>query len=69
MVELVGLSATKELIFTGRVLSAEEAYRLGMMNKVVEHEALMQTVEELALNMAGKSPVALRLAKAAINKT
>ena len=43
MVELVGLATTKELIFTGRILSAEEAYALGMLNKVVEHEALMPT--------------------------
>ncbi len=69
MVELVGLATTKELIFTGRILSAEEAYALGMLNKVVEHEALMPTVQELALSMVGKSPVALCLAKAAINKT
>ncbi len=69
MAELVGLATAKELIFTGRILSAEDAYGLGMLNKVVEHEALMTEVEELAMSMVKKSPVALYLAKAAINRT
>ncbi|MGO9215978.1 MAG: enoyl-CoA hydratase/isomerase family protein [Syntrophales bacterium] len=69
MVELVGLAKTKELIFTGRILSAEEAYALGMLNSAVDPDSLMTTVQELALTLAGRSPVALRLAKAAINKT
>lgn len=69
MVELSGLARTKEMIFTGRILAADDAYSLGMLNRVVEPENLMTAVQESALAMAVKSPIALRLAKAAINKT
>ena len=54
-------------MFTGERLSAEEMYRLGLVEKVVEPEALMKEARELAASIASKSPVAMRLAKHAMN--
>lgn len=69
LVSLIGLARTKELIFTGRILSAEEALTFGILNSVVEPDNLMSAAEELARTLATKSPTAIRLAKASINKT
>ncbi|MBW1980278.1 MAG: enoyl-CoA hydratase/isomerase family protein [Deltaproteobacteria bacterium] len=65
---LVGVAAAKELIFTGKVISAREAYSLGLLNRVVEQESLMQTCLELAEEMCQAGPIALAQAKFAINK-
>jgi len=65
---LVGRMKAKELLLTGRNLGAEEAYRIGLINKVVEDEKLMEEVEELAKNIAGKSSVQTDFIKSLVNK-
>jgi len=56
------------LIFTGRVIDAEEAERHGLVNAVFEPEELLEKTMEVASLLASKSPVALAAAKAACNR-
>jgi enoyl-CoA hydratase len=64
---LVGVGRAKELIFTGDIIDAREAERIGLLNKVFPPQELMDRAMEIARKMCLKSPVALRLAKSAIN--
>lgn len=65
---LVGEKKAKELVFTGNIISAGEALRIGLINEVVPREKLRETVDELVANLLKKSPVMLKFAKMAINK-
>jgi len=64
---MIGVCRAKELIFTSDVITAEEAFNLGMINRVVPEDQLMPTAKEIAKKIATKSPAALKLAKQAIN--
>jgi enoyl-CoA hydratase len=63
----VGGAMAKELIFTGRMLKADEAHAIGLVNRVCQPDALMATVLETAQAIAAKGKVSLRAAKEAIN--
>lgn len=63
----VGLAQAKELALTGRVVDAEEALRLGLVNKVVPHEEIAGEVMKLAKKMAGRSPGILAMTKRMLN--
>jgi enoyl-CoA hydratase len=65
---LIGTNMAKELIFTGKMISAAEALQLGLANKVVPHDSLMDEVLKTAAVIATKGKVSLREAKQAINK-
>ena len=65
----LGHRKAKEFLFTSDTWSAEEAWRLGMVNHVVEPEALSDFALDLAVKIAGKPSFALKLAKEAVNKT
>ncbi|MDY6795744.1 MAG: enoyl-CoA hydratase-related protein [Actinomycetota bacterium] len=63
----VGLSLAKELAMTGRVIDAEEALRIGLINRVVPHEEISAEVMKLAGKMAGRTPNILALIKRSLN--
>lgn len=65
---LIGKNMAKELIFTGRMLSAREAAEIGMVNNVVGAADLMEKVNKTAMAIASKGKVSLRAAKYAVNK-
>ena len=65
---LIGSSNAKLLIYTGNIIDANEAYRMGLVNSVVEPDLLISTAEELASNIASKSQMAVKYSKTAINK-
>lgn len=66
---LVGIGKAKELIFTGDIISAEEAGRIGLVQKVVDdgEGAALAAAKEMADKIKGKGPVALTLSKLAVN--
>ena len=65
---LVGPRRAKEIIFTGKRLSAHEAERIGLVNRVVPPDELERAAEDMAAELAQKSPVALRIDKMLINR-
>jgi enoyl-CoA hydratase len=65
---LIGWGRAKELLYTGRIIDATEAERIGLVDKVVPPTELETAVMELARNIASKSPVIIRLLKKTINK-
>jgi enoyl-CoA hydratase/carnithine racemase len=60
---IVGIAKALELIWTGRLIDAEEALRIGYVNKVVPHDELPAATRELAIQLANGPPVAIRWAK------
>ena len=64
---LIGVARAKELIFTGGVIDAKEADRIGLVNRVVPHDDLMDTCRSLAKTIAQNAGYAVSLAKEAIN--
>jgi enoyl-CoA hydratase len=68
LTRLVGVGKTKELVFTGKRVDAKTAEQLGIVNMVVPAEKFKETVRQFALDLASKAPVALKVAKALINK-
>src|SRR5687767_9029791 len=66
LTRLVGEGKAMELILTGDIINAQSAYNLGLVNMVVAAADLQARTMEIANRIAEKSPVALRLAKAAV---
>ena len=64
---LVGKGMAKYLIYTAEVIGAEEAGRIGLVEKVVEPDELMPTCEAVAKTIMSKAPIAVGVAKHAIN--
>jgi enoyl-CoA hydratase len=65
---LIGIGRAKELIMTGRMIDAIEAKAIGLVNKVVKDEELLEKSKEMAQVLAQKSPLVLKIAKNLINK-
>jgi enoyl-CoA hydratase len=69
LARLVGIHKAKELAFTGNLITASEAERIGLVNKVVQSEKLEEEVMGIANRLKEKSPIALRFAKETINRS
>lgn len=65
---LVGVGRAKELIYTSDVIGAEEAYRIGLVNKVVAPDELINAAMEMANKILSKGQIAIRYSKTAINR-
>jgi enoyl-CoA hydratase len=66
---LIGPALAKELIFTGRRISAKEAREMGLVNRVVTEGEALNAARELAVEISANGPLAVRHAKAAANRT
>jgi enoyl-CoA hydratase/carnithine racemase len=66
LTRLVGRGKALEMILTGETIDAREAYRIGLVNKVVPPKDLMSTVTNMAQEMASKGSIALRYTKEAV---
>ncbi|WP_291296828.1 enoyl-CoA hydratase/isomerase family protein [Elioraea sp.] len=64
MMEMIGLARTIDLTLTGRMMDASEAHALGLINRIVPQETVMDEALSLAAELAGKPPIAMRLNKA-----
>jgi enoyl-CoA hydratase len=63
---LVGQGKALQMVLTGELIDAAEAYRIGLINRVVAPELLMSTASGMAQEMAAKSPLALSYVKEAL---
>lgn len=69
LARLIGsISKAKELLYTGKLIKADEAYRLGLVSEVVALEDLMPKALKLANTIAAQAPIAVRNTKKAINE-
>lgn len=64
---LIGATRAKELLLTGEFIDAQEAYRIGLVNKVVPVERLMEEARALAGKLADYPPLSVRFVKRAVN--
>ncbi len=60
---VVGQSRAADIIYTSRAVDADEAYRIGLLDRLVEHDKLLDTALEVAAQMAQWPPLALRSSK------
>lgn len=67
LTHLVGLGRAKELVFTGEFIDAEKAERIGLVNRVVPGERLMDEAMALAGKIAERSPLSLKLSRLALD--
>lgn len=68
LTRLVGRAMAMELLVTGRQVRADEARSIGLVNRVVPHERLMDEVLDTARMVASRGPVAVRLSKEAVQR-
>lgn len=68
LTRLVGLTKAKELVFLGENIDANEAHRIGLVNKIVPADELMNEAKKMASKLAALPPFNLRVAKAIMDK-
>ncbi len=66
LARLIGKGRALELLLTGEMISAEEAYRLGLVNRVTSREELMPTAEKIARQILSNAPLAVRFCLEAV---
>src|SRR3989442_1134769 len=67
LAKLVGKGRAMEMILSGEAITAQEAYRIGLVNQVVPAKDLMATAESLARKIMANGPLAVKLAMEAVN--
>lgn len=67
LARLVGMGIAKQLIYTGKVVKADEALRIGLVNAVYSQAELMERAMEMANQIAANAPLAVKAAKLCIN--
>lgn len=68
LMRIVGVANAKDLVYTGRMVKADEALRIGLVNKVVPHDSLMEEALGMARTIAANSVMGVRMSKIAINR-
>ena len=68
LTQIVGLGKAKEMIFTGDMIDAHEALRIGLANEIVSDEIIMEAAMAMAQRIGEKSPLALKLSRIAIDQ-
>jgi enoyl-CoA hydratase len=63
---LIGKGKAKELILTGKVITAQEAYQMGIVNRVFPHASLVEETKKVALQIAANGAIGVRLAKSVV---
>ncbi len=66
---VVGFGRAMELVLTGVMIDAEEAYRIGLVNQVADPEELMEKAKKMASLIASKAPLAIQYGKEAVNRS
>lgn len=69
LVSLVGRERAAELLFTGEIIDADTAHRIGLVSRVVPHESLMETAMDIASRIAKNPPLAVQALKAGLRRT
>lgn len=67
LARIVGYGRARELVLTGRMIDAREAYQIGLVSQVIQDDKLLQEAIDLANLLAEKPPIAVALAKEALN--
>jgi enoyl-CoA hydratase/carnithine racemase len=68
LVDLVGPARTKELIYTARMIEADEAKAMGLVNRIVEPEELLDRTQELAEQIAANAPLTIQVTKESVRR-
>lgn len=68
LAKIVNIGVAKEMIYTGKPVKAERALEIGLVNRIVEQNTLLDEAMKLAQLIAENGPVSMRLAKAAVNR-
>lgn len=66
---MIGFGRAMELVLTGDFIDGTEAYRIGLVNRVVPKEQLLETATQLAEKLAKKAPLAIQCGKEAVNRS
>lgn len=69
LTKIIGIAKAKEMIYTGKMINAYDAEKIGLVNYVVKDDELIENVKNFAQDLALKSKFALKLAKESINKS
>jgi len=68
LVDLVGPSNAKDILFTGRIIGAEEAFQMGLINRIVEKAQLENQTYEFAQHICRNAQLSVRESKTIINR-
>lgn len=68
LMRIVGIANAKDLVYTGRLVKADEAMRIGLVNKVVPRDSLMDEAHKTAQAISANSSMGVRMSKVAINR-